>query len=172
MTLSEARLRGSCGSGVYGIANRQTKSIYVGSTSSLVCRARCHVSLLRSNRHCNVNLSDSWLTYGERSHEFVVLQACRAKDDPRFLEQKWMDDFSSNGWKLMNLLSVKSLMPMKQHGKTVALSPDLHQEIRRVAAGRNESIGGLVAKVWESFKEDQGGRLYSHNLKLSEFKQI
>lgn len=103
MTLDEAR-RAHLGSGIYAVVCLKTNSLYVGHSRALSNRADLHFLTLRKGTHPNHKLQSSCDRYGFKSHFFVVLEeSSRPKSQLKFLEQKWMDDLSFNGWALFNL---------------------------------------------------------------------
>lgn len=77
-------------SGIYGIRNRTTGHVYIGSSSDLERRWRQHRSLLNRGAHPTPRLQAAWLAHGEDLFLFVVLETCR----PEVLvdrEQWWLD---------------------------------------------------------------------------------
>jgi excinuclease UvrABC nuclease subunit len=60
--------------GIYKIVNSQNGKIYVGSSVNIERRWRKHKAALRSGRHRNPHLQNSWDLYGEETFSFSVLE--------------------------------------------------------------------------------------------------
>lgn len=59
--------------GVYAITNTVTEEQYIGATRDLKRRLVSHRAALRSARHPNKRLQESWSQYGEEVFSFSVL---------------------------------------------------------------------------------------------------
>lgn len=79
-------------SGIYLIQNTQTKDLYVGSSAvSIKNRLRTHKTALKSNRHENQRLQNSWNKYGEKAFIFYPLFYLLDKSLVVKLEQLFID---------------------------------------------------------------------------------
>lgn len=112
-------------------------------------RAKEHLSALRSNKHCNACLRESWEKNGAAAHKFVVLEVVSDRDDARFLEQKWMDDFAGRGWHLMNLN--RSKLSKRFDGVMVRIPWDMWEKLKIAAAERGISGQVLVELILDRF---------------------
>lgn len=61
---------------IYGIVHDESSIIYVGSASNLQKRINHHRCTLRSGKHDNGYLHNSWVKYGEPSFSFIILEEC------------------------------------------------------------------------------------------------
>jgi|SRR6185295_9627991 len=77
-------------SGIYGIRNRTTGHVYIGSSADLERRWKQHRSLLNRGVHPTPRLQAAWLAHGEDLFLFVVLELCAAAE-LRDREQWWLD---------------------------------------------------------------------------------
>ncbi len=77
--------------GVYKIVNISTGKYYVGSTiMTFLKRWYHHQSLLRSGKHKNTYLQNSYNKYGDNDFEFQIIEVCD-KDQCLVREQYWLD---------------------------------------------------------------------------------
>lgn len=94
--------------GVYKIKNVTTGEYYIGSSKNLSNRLMAHKVMLRSNKHTNYKLQDSYNKYGEDSFVFYELEILSevTKDikDLILLEQKYLD--ASDNSKLFNIKNI------------------------------------------------------------------
>jgi group I intron endonuclease len=82
--------------GIYGLQNLVTKRIYVGSSNNIKARWRQHKSYLKSNKHLNKYLQNSWNKHGEKSFKFFIIEECSGE----LLyerEQFWFDYYKEGG---------------------------------------------------------------------------
>lgn len=63
-------------SGIYKIVNSIDGHFYVGSSKRLEVRRKRHFSMLRSNKHVNYKLQNSFNKHGETNFHFEVLEYC------------------------------------------------------------------------------------------------
>jgi group I intron endonuclease len=82
-------------SGVYQILNKENNKVYIGSTNNFKKRRKQHFYLLRSGKHGNSYLQDSWNKYGEDSFEFNVVEIVEDQDNLIEREQYYIDTFKS-----------------------------------------------------------------------------
>jgi group I intron endonuclease len=76
--------------GIYEIVNHKGFHKYVGQSSDILHRWRCHLHDLRRNKHGNAYLQNAWNRYGERHFQFSVIEFCKPRDlDER--EQYWIN---------------------------------------------------------------------------------
>ncbi len=76
--------------GIYEIKNKENGKVYIGQTHNMKERFQRHRYKLRSNKHYNKHLQNSWNKYGEQSFEFMFLEGCDIKQLTA-AEQKWID---------------------------------------------------------------------------------
>lgn len=62
--------------GIYIITNNTNGKRYIGQTINFTERFRCHIQKLRTNKHPNSYLQNSWNKYGESSFKFDILLRC------------------------------------------------------------------------------------------------
>lgn len=67
--------------GIYKITNIKTGQMYIGQSSSIEKRWKNHISKLRSNKHHNEFLQNSWNKYGEKNFNFSIIETF-PKDTP------------------------------------------------------------------------------------------
>jgi group I intron endonuclease len=60
--------------GIYGIRNKTNGKWYIGQSIHLRGRINCHFAYLRSGKHRNEHLQQSFIKYGRESFEFYVLE--------------------------------------------------------------------------------------------------
>jgi len=77
-------------SGVYQIKNLVNGKVYVGSSVNVDRRWNKHIQRLRSGKHENSYLLNSWRKYGETNFEFSLLEETDINKCVKE-EQKWMD---------------------------------------------------------------------------------
>jgi hypothetical protein len=77
-------------SGVYAIVNVKRMMFYIGSSVSIGARLSDHRSSLRTGRHENHYLQNSWRKHGEQSFCFVVIEVTNS-DDRVEREQHYID---------------------------------------------------------------------------------
>lgn len=83
---------------IYKIENCINGKTYIGQTANYEKRKRAHINALRSNRHDNVYLQNSWNKYGENSFVFTVVEEC---------EEKQLDELEVRYIKLLHTLAPK-----------------------------------------------------------------
>ena len=82
-------------SGIYQITNSINGKIYIGSSVNLATRKRDHFKHLRSNKHQNEHLQNSFNKHGESCFDFSILHECDI-DMLIFFEQYFIDDIPVN----------------------------------------------------------------------------
>lgn len=146
-------------SGIYMILNVITKARYVGSAARrLRHRQYEHWYLLRRNKHRTPHLQAAWNKYGESAFEFIPLQNC-APQDALAIEQRWLDKFREDGYRLYNArVYVASQLGMKHSedarrkmsaaltGKKRNLSPE--GRARMIAAIKSVNRKGMNAQTF------------------------
>lgn len=76
--------------GIYGITNRITPHIYIGSTAhSFRRRWGLHRNELNRGAHKAHLLQEHWIEYGEDAFEFTILQVIPAYPRERLLHYEW-----------------------------------------------------------------------------------
>lgn len=77
-------------SGVYKITNLVNNKIYIGSSCKLKNRKREHFYGLKSNKHGNPRLQNSYNKYGEDNFSFEIIETCDL-DSLLIREQYYID---------------------------------------------------------------------------------
>ena len=76
--------------GIYGIRNRTTGRVYIGSSGDIERRWKQHRSLLQRCAHPTSRLQAAWLAHSADIFEFSVLEVCEASE-LKDREQWWLD---------------------------------------------------------------------------------
>jgi group I intron endonuclease len=101
--------------GVYVIANKVNKKVYVGASSNIKARLSAHKTQLRAGRHHCKPLQEDWKIFGEDSFDFKVLELSDGKNFV-LVERKYIKSFAAlNNDCLYNLKIPKD----KERKKTV-----------------------------------------------------
>lgn len=74
--------------GVYGILNKQTGKLYIGSSCNVDQRINHHLSSLRRGTHHCKSLQADW-DGNERRFMFIMLEVCRRNADVLSRERYW-----------------------------------------------------------------------------------
>ena len=82
--------------GIYKITNLKNKLIYIGSTVNLYRRKNEHLKELRSNKHHNAHMQNSFNKYGESIFEFTIQDIVFDLESLVEREQFWIDYYKSN----------------------------------------------------------------------------
>lgn len=87
---------------IYKIENMVTGKIYIGQTVDYEKRKNSHINDLRSNRHGNSYLQNSWNKYGENSFEFTVVVECAMEhlDDLEIQYIRQLGTLAPNGYNM------------------------------------------------------------------------
>jgi predicted GIY-YIG superfamily endonuclease len=89
--------------GIYLIENTTTGQTYVGSSTDIASRWRCHKHDLREGKHHNAYLQNSYNKYGSEAFSYSILEKCSA-DVLVEREKFWMAEKQSlrcqNGYNL------------------------------------------------------------------------
>lgn len=115
-------------SGVYAIKNIANKRVYIGTSSCIRKRLNNHKQLLNMETHFAKDLQEDWISMGESSFEFVLLEEC----SPEYCsekEQEYLDKYSQI-CELYNKQLKSNPAPQKRRG--VPKDPDA---VRRSAEG-------------------------------------
>jgi group I intron endonuclease len=84
---------------IYGIYNKKSKKIYIGSTGPFYKRIRRHIRELRDGIHHNLHLQRSWNRYGENYFELLVIERLDSESfclDRFPREIYWIEYFNSS----------------------------------------------------------------------------
>jgi group I intron endonuclease len=76
---------------IYSILNRITCEIYIGSAIDYITRWRNHKNLLKSNKHYNTKLQNSWNFYGMNNFIFEIMEHVFDRDNLIVREQHYLD---------------------------------------------------------------------------------
>lgn len=81
-------------SGIYMIKCRETGKVYIGHSLNMKSRYQTHLAHLKSGRHGNPHLLNSFKKYGKESLEFLIVEKCNSEN---LLEREyfWIDYFKS-----------------------------------------------------------------------------
>lgn len=82
-------------SGIYQIRNLQNGKLYIGSSCRLYERKLQHKNDLKSNRHENIYLQNSYNFHGKDNFIFEIIEFCEPEDRYK-IEQYWLDLFYGN----------------------------------------------------------------------------
>jgi hypothetical protein len=101
--------------GIYRIYNKVTNKSYIGQTINLKKRLIDHRYLLKSNKHINTYLQNSFNKYGLKNFEFNILEYCN-KEDLDEKEIYYIDKFNSleDGYNLIDGGSNKSYLTLQK----------------------------------------------------------
>jgi predicted GIY-YIG superfamily endonuclease len=77
--------------GVYSITNTVNKKKYFGSSRNISSRISEHKTKLKSNKHINGHLQNSWNKYGEENFVFEIIEEFLTIEDALFLEQELLN---------------------------------------------------------------------------------
>jgi len=81
-------------SGIYKIANKVTREVYIGSSVNICNRFRYHKSKLIKNCHDNDHLQKVFNKYGLESFSFEIVKTVNDKTELIKLEQHYIDTLS------------------------------------------------------------------------------
>ncbi|MBX3065147.1 MAG: GIY-YIG nuclease family protein [Anaerolineae bacterium] len=128
-----------CRTGVYGIRNRVTGGMYVGSTAdSFQQRFKVHRKQLRERRHHNHYLQTIFDKRGADALEYLILEEVPPDREAVLLaEQRWIDFYKSNP----NTICY-NVAPTAWSNKGYRRSEDA---IRRTAEASAREFDGLIA---------------------------
>lgn len=79
--------------GIYSITNIINNKIYIGSTlKTFRVRFNAHINLLKSNKHDNIIIQNSWHKYGEENFVFNIIESFDfiSQDELLELEEKYI----------------------------------------------------------------------------------
>ncbi len=80
-------------SGIYKIVNNINNKIYIGSAINLSRRFKEHIRTLKSNKHHNKKMQNSWNKHGENNFSFVIIEYCE-KEKLILREQHYIDEIN------------------------------------------------------------------------------
>lgn len=66
--------------GIYCIKNVYNNKIYIGSSKSLYSRIKAHYNKLKTNKHYNKHLQNSWNKHGEDNFKCFLLAVCKQEE--------------------------------------------------------------------------------------------
>jgi group I intron endonuclease len=149
--------------GIYIIENIINKHIYIGSSSDINYRIKCHIRMLKTNRHCNTHLQNAYNKYEEYNFEFKILIICDY-DMLLFYEQRFLDmwkpAYNNSGIagkiemtkSVCNKVSVANKISLKgNHNALGLVVSDEHRKARSMAMMGNQLRKGC--KTSEETKE-------------------
>jgi len=91
--------------GIYAIYNPTVDAVYIGSSVDVNTRLIMHRMLLRGGRHYNRRLQGDWLTYGEPTFTYHMLEAVRRPGLLEKRESHWIAAYRrSRGDRLYNVI--------------------------------------------------------------------
>ena len=82
-------------SGIYKITNTITNKVYIGSSVNVISRIRQHENALKTNKHVNKHLQNSFNMYGINSFMHECIEIVENLDDLLVREQYWLDSLDS-----------------------------------------------------------------------------
>lgn len=161
-TLNAGRLTGTSrnvkklNTGIYQIINIINGKRYIGSAKDLYCRKHIHFSLLKNNKHHNINLQRAFFKYGSENFKFEILLYC-AVENLIFFEQRAIDSFSFENElynfnpKAENCLGVKhtlcSRSNMSNAHKGKKLSEEHKRKIKEKSANMTKETREKISKA-------------------------
>lgn len=83
-------------SGIYAITNKINGKRYIGQSTNLASRAKCHVRMLETGTHHCRHLQRAFAIDGAAAFHHEILELC-AGDDLTSREQHWMDHYRPAG---------------------------------------------------------------------------
>lgn len=156
-------------SGIYRITNLVNNKQYVGQSSNLYQRLCQHKSDLRSNRHSNKHLQNSWNKYGEDNFKFEIIKLCDIEQlcemENYFLslvEAKLRfnvgeiaeSPFLGQKHRLESKIKISN----SKLGKKIRRSEEHKQKLREIGRKRSRSVmqiqpeTNLIIKIYSSLK--------------------
>lgn len=136
--------------GVYKITNTMTGKIYIGSTA-VGFRSRCngHVRWLKSGKHPNPALQNSWNVHGAANFRFEVVEHV-GPDDAVACEQKWIDTLKPFGDVGYNLCrKAGSVLGIKRRPETL-----VKMSLARSGKGHSDETKRLLSKISSNLSDD------------------
>lgn len=113
---------------VYGIRNKETGKIYIGSTSDIRNRLSCHYSSLKYGYHYNKLLQNDWNLYGKNMFETIEFESFDSKEESIKREQELIDLYNGYNLRPADLdlgweLSEETKNKMSISAKEIAMRP-------------------------------------------------
>jgi len=145
--------------GIYAIAVSGKPVVYIGQAVNIKDRMRHHYNDLKRSKHKNPALLASWCKYGDSRHEVAILEILQQtdKDTLTNCEQKWMDDFRSSGWKILNAAPVAGSQLGFRHSESTRLKISQIQIGKKIseATRRKMSIARMGNKNSLGYKHTE-----------------
>ena len=144
----------SCG--IYAIENLKTGKIYIGSSLDIEHRFSHHLFMLRSNKHSNPYLQNSWNKHGEDSFLFYIVEV--TSDDLLVdREQYYIDnlDCYNNrpaGRRDGFTVSVETIEKISVAAKEVGTRPE-QKAARSFRAIEQHKNGNFGRKTWTELSQ-------------------
>jgi group I intron endonuclease len=144
-------------SGIYKIKCIITSYCYIGSSKNIYKRLHYHISRLRSDKHFNKFLQNSFNKNGEDNFVTSVLEFCEVKD----LHQK--EEFYLSNEKLLYNFNIKPNGPIKLPSHC----DDVKLKISKSLTGRKRT-----EEQRERMRKSQTGKKLSDETKLKKSKSM
>lgn len=123
--------------GIYTIKNNVTNKCYVGQSARMRKRIADHLNLLRSNRHPNPHLQNSFNKYGEENFSYEFEIVCEDTSELNVLEEAYLGgDAVFDDTPVYYNISLTAHIPMRGRSHT----SDTKKRISETKKGRKEHV--------------------------------
>lgn len=122
--------------GVYQILNTSNGKRYIGSAVSFRLRFATHRHHLKTQKHCNKILQNSWNKHGHSAFEFTKLLICSPKD-LLFYEQRAIDSYKPE----YNICPTAGSALGRKHSAETKAKISLANMGNKCAVGNKSSLG-------------------------------
>lgn len=150
-------------SGVYGILNKVTGKIYVGSSIHVGVRWTDHKSELNYNKHKNVHLQRAWNKYGKDAFVFFIIEYSEAEDLIQ-REQYWIDRLQAVNPKYGYNINVKADRITYTEAVRQKLSEKTKQYMNTPESKARLSKLAKQRKTLEQYMQTEEGKQHLYNL--------
>ena len=154
--------------GIYGIRNKITKKIYIGSTTQTFhLRWSCHIHSLNNGSHDNEYLKNSWKTHGKDAFEFFIIEIFDEINDVISAEDNWLDKFKNEDKLKFNRdisYNIRLLASGMKH------SDETIEKIRKASVGRIKSEE--TRKKLSEANKGENNAMYGKFLEDNPFYQV
>jgi group I intron endonuclease len=124
--------KGTIVSGIYKIVNKINGKYYIGSSSDINVRWKCHLKELSGGYHHNLHLQRAWKKYGPETFEFKIIKRNISVDGLLREEQLFLDDVKETRSSVYNLTFIA--------GK-VEMTDETRKKIGFRALGHKRNVG-------------------------------
>jgi len=156
-TLTESRneiLKDTTVSGIYKIVNKINGKYYVGSSSDIHLRWKCHLKELRGGYHHNDYLQRSFNKYGEDGFEFIIIKSDVADVELLKEEQFLLDIANANKPESYNATFIAG---------RVEMTVETRKKIGLSAVGHKRNVGRKYSSETIEKRKQSRSWYKSHN---------